>query len=29
MNSADMIKLIRSDAEKLATAAKQANIQAE
>ena len=29
MNSADMMKLIRSDAEKLATVAKQANIQAE
>ncbi|MDB5890027.1 MAG: hypothetical protein JWP47_858 [Polaromonas sp.] len=29
MNSTDMMKLIRSDADKLATAAKQANIQAE
>jgi tripartite-type tricarboxylate transporter receptor subunit TctC len=29
MNSTDMMKLIRSDAGKLATAAKQANIQAE
>jgi hypothetical protein len=29
MNSADMMKLIRADADKLATVARQANIQAE